>query len=1828
MKIISKVSLPAIALVVLFATTYTHAATQEVDLITNGGFESGTIGWTLSGAVITSGGNQYNGTQYAVLGEIDGATDLLSQAMTVPANAGMSNASFYYYIYTEEPLSTVYDVLDVTLEDLTTGTSDTIANLSNKDGGTCTAGRSCYKLASKQIDLSSKVGHSIQYRFRSKLDADTLTSFKIDDVKLLVQVTTSEPLVAPSKTTATTLSASSIALVWQDNSGAEGGFYVERKTGAGTYSRVKTIPAMSGTGQGVQTEDSGLQANTPYCYRIQTYDNQTTSTYSNEACATTLQSAQTVPTVVTGSATNITTTGTTLNGTINPIGIASGGFFQWGLSTGFGNQTSNDVSPGASTSPMPISAILSGLSPATTYYYRIVGANAQAGSQVFGETKNFNTAQGTVTTACTDGIDNDGDGEIDYPSDPGCMDVSDSDEVNSTPPPTGGTPVAIQTGYYIGNGTTLDISGVGFSPDFVILKADNTAGSGSLFKTSTMSVSDTAILSGAFPNNTAGAVTLASDGFRVTGTMSNVANSRYTWIAVAGSDCTTSGSFCVGTYTGNDSSSRALESTGFSPDFVMVKATTAMTPSWRSASMPNNVGQFFSENSQNTTGDLFTTLDATGFSIGASNNKVSTTYHFVAFQELPGIIDVGVYTGDAIDNRSIAGVGFVPDFLLIKNSNAALPAVYNLTESYGDSTSHFTDTSNIVDAIQALQTDGFQVGKNAIANGLGNTMYFAALGGASDARTTSGSVSKASGSYVGTGIAHEVGGIGWTPDLVIIKASNTQKSVFRTSLMAGDITAFMEDAKVPFAGGISALTNSGFTIGTYSDVNSAGVTYDWEAYGNAWRPDRNTGAKDFVIGAYSGSGIDNRDITRLPFLPDAMTIKAWSSSAGVFRTSKHVGDSSTLYSTGAVQPNHIQRFNEDGFQIGTSANVNLIGASGVYNYFAFSEKQGDPEPTNYIPVVVKGVSVMALFAQPTVHPKLLTSYQAISGDKTAQQALTPVGGGNYLKTIQDLFRDLGFFGFAAPGTTLWIHADLLGNPITKPDSTGQPQVQTKDGGYLPLASTEKVTEAEAKFQIDFPGVLTASVAKMTALMDHSSPSPFYKDHVIVTTNDKGEKLSVSVDAGVASVRCYRYEFLTQKVTRCDTLPDPNAKGSLWGYAQDKDRTDFSLNKGFAYHDDMAASNIRGVLWYDGHPGYDFGGGGNITAPQDGVVCAAVGRTTSTSDQQIWRDVKKCPYKETPNTQSLKTPVDWDNYHVFYIMHEDGNGEHNNYVTWYLHANNFTTDIERKMKRYGYASTTRGTNIAVRGGWGVTGAKSFPPHLHFEMSKNTVPIDPYGFPDKSGVLWTPEAFEAQTAIALELASGKGGDVQSTEDDVEQTVPELLVKNRWGESIGNNKGVWEKTIPFARADSSNVLLNNTDPTDVIVRGVDTQGYNLMITRYDDKNTNRETVVFDKLSLLKGEVHQYAIDWQALEDKEATPIELSIDKDGDGTPEQVVDIGTSYSDTIAPTTTPTFTGTLITPDTYLGTTTLTLTTEDNEGGVGVEKTEYSFDGETWHEYTTPVEVTEEGTHTISYRSTDWFGNVEETKSVTFTIIMDDTPPVTTLSTAGTGNDPWFRSDITVTLTATDDKTGVASTTYSLDNGTTWLDYSAPFTLTGEGKHTVLHRSTDKAGNTEDTKTATLYIDLTAPEARVSANILSKDLLVVGKDNMGSATVLKTTTGYTITDEAGHTTKLTFKKTWNGKVLTFAQLIGIQYDSAPAATLPKTQLLYVWTPWRGVTSLTNQTVHVNKTFTVNATYLKPLNRTIVTVSQNGKAGSKQTFPGLKLVTLTTAKGVVGYEL
>jgi hypothetical protein len=74
------------------------------------------------------------------------------------------------------------------------------------------------------------------------------------------------------------------------------------------------------------------------------------------------------------------------------------------------------------------------------------------------------------------------------------------------------------------------------------------------------------------------------------------------------------------------------------------------------------------------------------------------------------------------------------------------------------------------------------------------------------------------------------------------------------------------------------------------------------------------------------------------------------------------------------------------------------------------------------------------------------------------------------------------------------------------------------------------------------------------------------------------------------------------------------------------------------------------------------------------------------------------------------------------------------------------------------------------------------------------------------------------------------------------------------------------------------------------------------------------------------------------------------------------------------------------------------------------------------------------------------------------------------------WYRNPL-VTLAATDRDNDVSYTEYQLDSASNWTRYTGPFTVTGDGSHTLLYRSVDQLGHTEATQTLTFKNDATAP-------------------------------------------------------------------------------------------------------------------------------------------------------
>ena len=175
-----------------------------------------------------------------------------------------------------------------------------------------------------------------------------------------------------------------------------------------------------------------------------------------------------------------------------------------------------------------------------------------------------------------------------------------------------------------------------------------------------------------------------------------------------------------------------------------------------------------------------------------------------------------------------------------------------------------------------------------------------------------------------------------------------------------------------------------------------------------------------------------------------------------------------------------------------------------------------------------------------------------------------------------------------------------------------------------------------------------------------------------------------------------------------------------------------------------------------------------------------------------------------------------------------------------------------------------------------------------------------------------------------------------------------------------------------------------------------------------------------------------------------------------------------------------------------TVTLTPSDSESGMsgGSAATYYTLDGGDQQTYSGPLQVSGDGAHIVTYWSVDALGNTEATN--TGYVNIDTAPPTTTanglVTSASTG---WQDAPVTVTLTASDAVSGVATTDYTIDGGTQQT-YSAPFTVSTEGSHTIVYWSVDTAGNVESHNTGYVNIDLTPPTVTSNADTAWHDAAV----------------------------------------------------------------------------------------------------------------------------------------
>lgn len=176
-----------------------------------------------------------------------------------------------------------------------------------------------------------------------------------------------------------------------------------------------------------------------------------------------------------------------------------------------------------------------------------------------------------------------------------------------------------------------------------------------------------------------------------------------------------------------------------------------------------------------------------------------------------------------------------------------------------------------------------------------------------------------------------------------------------------------------------------------------------------------------------------------------------------------------------------------------------------------------------------------------------------------------------------------------------------------------------------------------------------------------------------------------------------------------------------------------------------------------------------------------------------------------------------------------------------------------------------------------------------------------------------------------------------------------------------------------------------------------------------------------------------------------------------------------------------------------TFSLTSKDD--GSGIKRILYAINGETYKEYNQPLTFKDEGSYDVKFYATDQVGNREEVK--TKTIIIDKTPPHTTLEYLGSEHNGVVATSTRIQLTPSD-AYKVEETIYSI-NGETPTVYRGPITLSRltEGEHSISWQSVDMAGNKESIQRVNFFVDKTSP---MVFEELIGDTYMVGKNEYSS--------------------------------------------------------------------------------------------------------------------------------
>jgi len=458
---------------------------------------------------------------------------------------------------------------------------------------------------------------------------------------------------------------------------------------------------------------------------------------------------------------------------------------------------------------------------------------------------------------------------------------------------------------YTGNGSTQNITGVGFQPDLVWLKEregtnpqnvwDSSRGAGKLLVTSTTAAEsgNAGDLLGSFD----------ADGFQVNRNYdvhtaydnTNYSGSKYiAWCWKANGGTTSSNSngsitstvqanddagFSIVQYDGNVTAGATIgHGLSAAPDLIILTNRTRTGYGWLVYHSGVGATKAFALNNTDAvyTGTAYfndTAPTSTVFSLGSDTFGNSSGYPYIAYcwRNVDGYSKFDSYTGNGDTFGPIIETGFEVGWLIIKrvdsgdnwllfdnvrhgptNNNLGLIPNSNAAESAGNLGNGFTFLSN---GFQVVSSDS---GVNA------NSGEYVYMAFATDPDTVAPTLADSFNirTYTGDGNSgNSHSGLGFSPDLVWMKGRSQQDNHYwQDSVRGASLRIYSNSTAAEYAADTNRFTSfdsDGFTVGSDNSVNMSNetyVTWCWKANDDDASTINDNGSIDSITSVNANAG--------------------------------------------------------------------------------------------------------------------------------------------------------------------------------------------------------------------------------------------------------------------------------------------------------------------------------------------------------------------------------------------------------------------------------------------------------------------------------------------------------------------------------------------------------------------------------------------------------------------------------------------------------------------------------------------------------------------------------------------------------------------------------------------------------------------------------------------------------------------------------------------------------------------------------------------------------------------------------------------------------------